>query len=311
MKALALVFLLFIPLTLSAQHFTPPSNQKCYNALGESKGIPKSIRPLFLNTLDIEPIPEPGPLDWLSSQYEPGQTFDQFQSGSFNIPDDEHPFLYLQPIGKEELLVSAIDVLSTYCNIFFNTQVKVLPSIEADPNQIRSRINQYTNEQQLHAGDILKTLDLNRPDDAFAVIAFTLSDLYPDESWNFVFGLANLRESVGVFSFARYGDPQSKLFMQRSLKIMSHEISHMYGMKHCIYYHCLMNGSNTLDETDRAPMNLCPVCLRKLHAATNPDHLMRYTKLKKVYENLELPKSADFARGRVELLLKRSLNLEN
>ena len=31
-------------------------------------------------------------------------------------------------------------------------------------------------------------------------------DLYPNESWNFVFGQANPGAGVGVFSFARY-DP--------------------------------------------------------------------------------------------------------
>jgi len=31
-----------------------------------------------------------------------------------------------------------------------------------------------------------------------------MTDLYPRDSWNFVFGLASLRERIGVFSFARY-----------------------------------------------------------------------------------------------------------
>jgi len=29
-------------------------------------------------------------------------------------------------------------------------------------------------------------------------------DLYPQESWNFVFGEADIKRKVGVFSFARY-----------------------------------------------------------------------------------------------------------
>jgi len=50
----------------------------------------------------------------------------------------------------------------------------------------------------------------------------------------------------------------------RACKTMSHEISHMFGIRHCIYYECLMNGSNKIEEADVKPAWLCPVCLRKL-----------------------------------------------
>lgn len=310
MKTLPIVFLFVLALVSAAPNFVPPSNHKCVQALGETKGIPPELRPLFINTLDIAPIPSPGPYDWLSSQPERGQTFDQFKNGSFNIPTKEHPYLYLQPIGTNNLPDEDVALLKTYCSAFFNTEVRILDPMAVDPNRIRSRTNSYTQEGQLHAADILKVLDRNKPKDAYATIAFTMVDLYPDESWNFVFGLANLRQSVGVFSFARYGEDgvSRSLFMERALKIMTHEIGHMYGMMHCTYYHCLMNGSNTLDETDRAPMHLCPVCLRKLHESTAPDHLMRYTKLKKTYKALELEKQSEFARNRVVKLLKETLN---
>ena len=38
----------------------------------------------------------------------------------------------------------------------------------------------------------------------------------------------------------------------------------MFGIGHCIYFHCLMNGSNHLAESDARPMHPCPVDLRKL-----------------------------------------------
>jgi archaemetzincin len=41
-----------------------------------------------------------------------------------------------------------------------------------------------------------------------------------------------------------------------------------------------MNGSNHLAETDAQPLHLCPICLRKLHSATNFDIVDRYKKLK-------------------------------
>ena len=39
------------------------------------------------------------------------------------------------------------------------------------------------------------------------MIGVSLTDLYPRDEWNFVFGLASIRERTGVFSFARY-DPK-------------------------------------------------------------------------------------------------------
>ena len=48
---------------------------------------------------------------------------------------------------------------------------------------------------------------------------------------------------------------------------MVHEIGHMYGIKHCIYYNCTMNGSNSYDEFRRSARYLCPLCRRKLSRA--------------------------------------------
>lgn len=71
--------------------------------------------------------------------------------------------------------------------------------------------------------------------------------------WNFVFGKASLVDRVGVFSFARY-DPRfwgeeeqegdASLVLRRTLKVCVHEIGHMYGISHCVYFSCFMNGSN-------------------------------------------------------------------
>lgn len=44
------------------------------------------------------------------------------------------------------------------------------------------------------------------PADAFCMIGVSLTDLYPRDEWNFVFGLASIKERTGVFSFARYDE---------------------------------------------------------------------------------------------------------
>jgi len=55
--------------------------------------------------------------------------------------------------------------------------------------------------------DVLALLSQLLPPDAFCLLGITPRDLYPDPSWNFVFGEASLKDRVGVYSFARY-DPR-------------------------------------------------------------------------------------------------------
>ena len=50
----------------------------------------------------------------------------------------------------------------------------------------------------------------------------------------------------------------------------------MFGLKHCVYFTCLMNGSNHAEESDCKLTFLCPVCLRKMRDAIKFDFLARY-----------------------------------
>ena len=63
----------------------------------------------------------------------------------------------------------------------------------------------------------------------------------------------------------------------------------MFGIGHCVSFACNMNGSNSLEESDRQPMHLCPVCLRKLHLALGFDPAARYEALEAEYHRLGLP----------------------
>lgn len=61
-----------------------------------------------------------------------------------------------------------------------------------------------------------------------------------------------------------------------SLQTMTHEIGHMFGIKHCQWLNCVMQGSNHLEESDRRPLDFCPICLRKMQSAVGFKIAERY-----------------------------------
>jgi len=137
------------------------------------------------------------------------------------------------------------------------------------PGRARRTHPEWGDEQILATYLLHEVLEPDRPEDALAYLALTASDLWPGAGWNFVFGQANLRQRVGVWSLYRNGDPGEgdaafALCLRRTLATATHETGHVLTMKHCIAFACLMNGSNHREESDSRPLHLCPVCLRKL-----------------------------------------------
>jgi len=257
-------------------------------AIGPINGLPPALQ-RALATEDFAPLPAPGPQDWLAVHPEPGQTFEEFQRSQPNRPEEQRRIIYLQPLGNfPEKQSPSTEMLRQYAAAFFQMEVKILPSVNIVPGDFTSRTNRTTNRRQILTSDVLRWLQEHLPEDAFCLLGITMEDLYPNPSWNFVFGEASLRERVGVYSFARYdpafyggaqeGDYQ-KLLLWRSAKVLTHETAHMFGLAHCIYFKCVMNGSNHLQESDARPLHLCPVCLRKLQWSIGFDVVKHYENL--------------------------------
>ena len=57
---------------------------------------------------------------------------------------------------------------------------------------------------------------------------------------------------------------EADILVYRCIKTACHELGHIFGLTHCSFYECLMNGSNLVEEADKKPFILCPVCLRKI-----------------------------------------------
>ncbi len=244
-------------------------------AIGDTRALPPVVR-CALNPAAFEPMPQPGPSDWLANHQEAGQTFDTFVRSQPNRPSPQQHTIYLQPLGTFDL-----GPLKEFTEAFFMMPVVVRAPLDLTRARITSRNNPYSGQRQLLTSDILALLHRELPADAFCMLGITTIDLYPDPSWNFVFGQAAPRNRVGVYSFARYSDGSNLLF-RRSCKVIAHETAHMFAVEHCIYFRCVGNGSNHLAEADARPMHLCPVDLRKLQWSVGFDVIERYRRLRDV-----------------------------
>ncbi|KAJ7369385.1 metallopeptidase [Desmophyllum pertusum] len=71
---------------------------------------------------------------------------------------------------------------------------------------------------------------------------------------------------------------------QRSCKLLVHEIAHLFGVNHCIWFSCCMNGSGHLSEDFAQPIYLCPVDLHKLQHLCGFDVVDRYRKLLEFFQ---------------------------
>jgi len=233
------------------------------------------------------PLPKPGPHDWLANHKEDGQTFDEYLAASpVILGADGRRVLYIQPLGEFSAMQRKIVTLTAdFMKLYFNTDVRVKEDLPLSLVPDGSKRAARGFGQQYHAGFILHDILKPRlPADAVASIAFTAADLYPEDSWNFVFGEASLYERVGVWSLARYGDPDEdaaafRLCLLRTIKTATHETGHMFTMQHCILHPCNMNGSNHLMEADATPLALCPECQAKLCWATGADPAEQFKKL--------------------------------
>lgn len=142
--------------------------------------------------------------EWLAEHKERGQNFKRYSTGmTINRPTYSKKFIYLTPLifDEEPVPKSILESLSIYAAIFFDVPIK----IGKKKNMLKdvpNRINEDSKTFQVDASAVLDKMEV--PSDAFCVAGITMCDLYPKPSWNFVFGQAQLANSCGVYSLARY-----------------------------------------------------------------------------------------------------------
>jgi archaemetzincin len=214
----------------------------------------------------------PRPGEWLHEHKEPGQTFGEYVKAQPVRRSRRWKRIYLCLVGEfSDEQRRLLNRTCEYLELFFDTPVVVHAHVKlADvPAEARRKHPAWGDAQILTTYVLHELLKPNRPEDALAYLAFTASDLWPGENWNYVFGQASLHERTGVWSIYRNGDPAAgaaafQLCLKRTLGTASHETAHILTMQHCTAFECSMNGSNSQVESDAKPLRLCPTCLRKL-----------------------------------------------
>lgn len=245
---------------------------------------------------DFEKMGAPKPGEWLYRFKEEHQSFDDYAGGSPNVKTAERSVIYLQPLG--DALKRWPDVLARlreFGSIFFNTEVKILDPLPMFEPAYDADRKQYEDDA------MIRYLQRRAPADALMYVGFTDSDLYA-RGLNFVFGSGSLVNRCGIYSLVRMESKDAPLFLRRAIGLLSHEAGHILGITHCVKYRCVMNGANSLSESDGAPIFLCPEDLRKVQWNTKFEPIPRYEKMLKFLQENRLEADAAWLQKHLEHL---------
>ena len=232
--------------------------------------VEERLRPL------AQPKRAPRQGDWLHAYPEAGQSFETYINSQPVRRDAQRRAIYLCLVGDfTPTQLRILEITQEYMALVFQCPVTILKreSLDSIPSSAQRRHPSEGQLQLLTSHFLYDSLIADRPDDALAYVAFTSADLWtkdPDgRDWNYVFGQADLKNRLGVWSLARFGNPESSpesfaKCLKLTLGTATHETGHILGMLHCVYFQCNMNGANNLDEARRTPLPFCPICLRKL-----------------------------------------------
>ncbi|KAK5166605.1 uncharacterized protein LTR77_008148 [Saxophila tyrrhenica] len=172
---------------------------------------------------------------------------------------------------------------------------------------------------QLNLDDLLDVAIAILPRDAYALLMLVDHDIYENDDDDFCCGRAYGGSRIAIVSTARYRpeldeiqefdqdlaakqgsaiaaavlaankseaprttEQLSALWLGRVCKTASHELGHCFGIAHCMYYACIMQGTASLAEDARQPPYLCPVDLAKVLRASGASEKGRYRALLKV-----------------------------
>ena len=242
---------------LSGMPFKRPSAAATAAALGpvDATSVPDAAARRALDArLDPDAfsrVPRVRRGDWLSEHEERGQSLKSYQRRSYRTePHAYFTTCYMVPYGKFPPGCSPdLSALADIAAAFFGFPVVCTKPVRLREVSHGSRVG-ASGQTQLLLSDVYDHLRrVKLPRDAFARVAVTMTDLYPGEEWNFVYGQAVMTDGIGAYSFARFGPDEvfmgegaapahtelsaadKTLLLRRSAKVLLHETTHVLGMR--------------------------------------------------------------------------------
>jgi archaemetzincin len=249
------------------------------------------------------------PSGWLTVFAEPLQSLPTYQQQNPTRPTATRRTIVIQPVGNLNVEQQrTVQQMRDFAAAFFQLPVRVAAPIALPAVWRGEGVATRLSGRQYQSGAILEALRRRLPHDAAVYFGVAGVDLYTD-GLGYIFGQGDSSSRVGVYSLARYfpefwrrkrraGDERKAL--RRACQVLDHEIGHVLGLSHCVFYGCAMSGSNSLGEADAAPLDYCPICHRKLLWNLGINGTKRYTALLEFYRTHDLPDEAAWLQGRLQ-----------
>ena len=222
-------------------------------------------------------------------------------NSSPNMVDSTRKVVYLLPFGNmkpevEKLIKEEVE----YLKAFLQLDVKVLERIPYDSikkmSSIQTRMvpssdfDYYskmkggtpTLTEQIQATSFIDAvMKQNKPKDAVVVLGITEHDIY-NPKYNFLFGISELKDGVGLVSTFRLIDyGQDTKYNIR--KVVSKQIVNMFSIPNVKDFKCVMNFHNSIDDLYQGKFDLSPRALEKLKYAIGFDYSKRFDDLAKFW----------------------------
>jgi archaemetzincin len=186
------------------------------------------------------------------------------------VTEDTRPVVAVLPLGTVDSLV--VQKAAAGIRDFYPVRIAILPPADL-PDSAYYRPNQrYRAEKILdfldaiaedYGNEYLKIVGITSVD-----ISTTKGDIY---DWG-IFGLGYMPGRVCIISSFRLGRKNvgEKLFYERLVKVVNHELGHNFGLNHCPNQHCLMeDAKGTIKTVDGETGALCPLCHEQLKEFLN------------------------------------------